>query len=108
MPLSNVITGGDQVRALKAPTARPVTDGILSWSAPAGPVFWYRIYRSNQATFICCPATSLTYVDRRTTRFQDMGGDLDGKKLEGPWHYAIAALEQAGNESAPTEPVMIR
>ena len=80
------------------PPAHPATscaDGpALGWSAPAGEVFWYRIYRSQQPDFQPGPETFLTYVDKGTTRFRDASEDFAGRKCQGDWYYRIMRREQ--------------
>lgn len=81
---------------------------VLSWAAPSqGPVFWYRIYRSDKPDFEPGPASFLTYVEKGTTSYQDNGEDLMGRKLAGKWYYRIAAASKEDLESQPTQPVAV-
>jgi hypothetical protein len=87
------------------PAALAQDKGSLSWSKPAGEVFWYRIYRSNDAQFRPGPDTFLTYVAAGTTRYQDNGLDWAGHSLAGTWHYCVTAVAADGGESSPSNPV---
>ncbi len=77
----------------------------IAWSAPAGEVFWYRIYRSQQADFQPGPDTFLTYVAKGTTRFRDASEDFAGRKRQGAWYYRVTAVSKDDFESPPTAAV---
>ncbi len=104
-PLSLVSLAGAAARARPRPATSAPTATLIAWSAPAGEVFWYRIYRSQQADFQPGPDTFLTYVAKGTTRFRDASEDFAGRKRQGAWYYRVTAVSKDDFESPPTAAV---
>lgn len=105
LPLSIVLDPTPVGPAPADPPALAQDQAWLSWTKPAGEVFWYRIYRGKDTRFTPGPDTFLTYVAAGTTRFQDNGLDLTGHALAGVWHYRVTAVAADGGESPPSTPV---
>ncbi len=100
-PLSLVVCPA-QPHAPATPGDFRAEGDAIAWSSPAGEVFWYRIYRSQQADFQPGPDTFLTYVANGTTRFRDASEDFAGRKRQGAWYYRVTAVSKDDFESPPT------
>ena len=71
------------------------TTVLLSWSAPAGePAASYRLYRS------LAPILSLSGLTPLKSVVATGASDLPA--ADGSYHYAVSALDAAGNEGAPS------
>jgi hypothetical protein len=103
-PLSLVVWPA-QPHAPAAPGDFRAEGDALAWSAPAGEVFWYRIYRSQQPDFTPGPDNFLTYVEKATTRFRDASEDFAGRKRAGVWYYRVTAVSKDDFEGPPTAAV---
>ncbi len=68
---------------------------------------WYRIYRSNTSDFVPSAANFLSYVGGDTERFEDLGLDFKGRRLNGKWYYRVTAVCRQGHESQATESVSV-
>jgi Carbohydrate binding module (family 6)/Glycosyl hydrolase family 67 N-terminus len=76
--------------------------GVLTFTGGGKDLYWYRIYRSTEATFTPSPATFVTYVAAGTGSFKDLAEGFDGRKLKGKYFYTITAADKDGNESGPS------
>jgi hypothetical protein len=90
------------------PTKVVVKDQSLTWNEAGEKAYWIRIYRSNQENFTAGPATYVTYVAATTKSFKDNGEGFDGSTLKGNWYYRVTAVDKAGNESRPSEAVLVK
>jgi hypothetical protein len=80
---------------------------ILIWTGAESTTHWYRIYRGVTPDFNAGPATYVTYVSASSKSFKDNGEGFDGVSLKGKWYYRITVVDKAGNESMPSEPVLV-
>ena len=74
----------------------------LHWSAAAGDVFWYRLYRSKESQFAPGRENFLTYVYKNTLTFSDCEPDFEDRPLSGVYYYRVTAVDRLGYESPPT------
>ena len=80
----------------------------LRWQVAPDPVFWWRIYRSNNANFTPGRDSILTYVYKNTQAFADCEPDFEDRPLTGAFYYRITSMDCLGNESAPSEAVRVK
>lgn len=103
-----VYTDGDGASVLRAPSSIAEEDGNVVWNDAVGNVFWYKIYRGDTPDFNPSGATYVTYVEKGTTSFKDVGIDFDGEKLsEKTNYYRVTAVDRHLNESIPTMAVQV-
>lgn len=103
-PLSLVATNAGDSEAPGAIGRLEARGRSLQWSPADGDAFWYRIYRGDRPDFTPAAAALVTYVDKETTRFEDVAPGFEGMPLKGKMYYRVTAVDFAGNES-PTSPV---
>jgi hypothetical protein len=98
--------------ASKGETLKPidvlVKDQTLTWKVVGENVYWIRIYRNSQPDCKANPANFVTYVSASSKGFKDNGEGFDGSALKGNSYYRITAVDKAGNESRPSEALLIR
>ncbi len=80
----------------------------IKWGKASGDVFWYRIYRSQNPGFKPQAENFVTYVHSSSQSYASNGLDFDGRKLYGAYYYAITAVDKSGNESPPSNYVMVK
>ena len=106
-PLSVTTFSPEMKGRLPKPVSAVADTQTLSWKSAGETAYWYRIYRSDRSECSASPANYVTFVSAVTTRFKDNGEGFDGSKLKGNWYYRITAVDKAGNESSPSESMLV-
>lgn len=91
---------------LRAPLEIEAENGGIRWSDAGGAAYQYRIYRDADPGFRPSKANYVTYVEKGTTSFTDIGFDFDGSSLaDKTYYYRVTTVDRYMNESMPSEAV---